>query len=634
MKLTSNLLINYLINKNSWTNATDIANHFSVSTRTVRNRIAEINIDAPNTISSSHYGYAINKEPHQSNDRIRLDEHQITINFVIRELIKSDTDISIYDLADSLYISDSSFEKLLKDIKLILKEYNLNIFRKRNRIKIIGNEKNKRKLINNLITKESKNSYMFLNNEFFFSDISTEEIKEFLLDLFETDNLFMNDYGFYSIFFHVIVLLERVVQGNYLPNEFLKSSYKQIHYYKTSVKIINYLQNKYNVVINESEKYYLTLIISNNVNIIDYSIANISNLHQYVDSKYINLTNRIIDSLKENYCLDNLNSDFMTNLTIHISNLFARTSNDSYTHNPLSHMIKDTYPLIYDMATFIAKHISEIENVKIIDDEIAFIALHIGAYFENTKNTKNKINCCYIYADYHNFHIKSVEEIKKTFDSSLYLSLTISIKDIEKLPDNIDLIISSFPEDLNINIPTVYTSVFITEKDLNSITNAIKKICNERKKVELRNSLNHFIGNNLFKKDFYTTDHIEMIKYLANECIELNLCSPTFLDEVLEREELSSTSFTNSVAVPHSLNLSAYQSFLSVVLNNKGIQWGDNIINIVVMIGTCKTDREAFKKIFDELIAILYDQSNVQVLIRCDDYDSFISKIIELMNLD
>ena len=119
--------------------------------------------------------------------------------------------------------------------------------------------------------------------------------------------------------------------------------------------------------------------------------------------------------------------------------------------------------------------------------------------------------------------------------------------------------------------------------------------------------------------------------YKRQECVQLGLCNENYVREVLEREQLSSTSFRNGVAVPHSLNINANQSFLSVVINNEEMDWGENKVSVIVMIGTSRKDREAFKLIFDELIAVLYEPENIRELLKCRTYKDFIETLATLI---
>ena len=173
--------------------------------------------------------------------------------------------------------------------------------------------------------------------------------------------------------------------------------------------------------------------------------------------------------------------------------------------------------------------------------------------------------------------------------------------------------------------------MFISDIDIKNIHDIINVIKNKKKKAEITTSLQQFIKKKLFRKNFYLDNQYDIIRYLSKECMELGLVNFDYEKDVLERESISSTSFKNGVAIPHSLNMNAKHSFLSVIINNKAMRWGENNVNIIVMIGTSLTDRDAFKLLFDELIIILYDSENVRKLIKSNNYEEFVEKLTTMI---
>ena len=171
----------------------------------------------------------------------------------------------------------------------------------------------------------------------------------------------------------------------------------------------------------------------------------------------------------------------------------------------------------------------------------------------------------------------------------------------------------------------------MTDNDINRIREKIEEIKHIKRKDQFKNNIRCFMKSELFLKDYYPKDHIEMIERICGICFEKGLVNSEFCQEVIDREFLSSTSFSAGIAIPHSLIASAKQSFMFAVLNKNGITWGDNTVNIILLIGTAKKDRQAFKTVFNGLVDILYEKNNVIALRNCEDYDSFIDALISLV---
>lgn len=70
---------------------------------------------------------------------------------------------------------------------------------------------------------------------------------------------------------------------------------------------------------------------------------------------------------------------------------------------------------------------------------------------------------------------------------------------------------------------------------------------------------------------------------------------------------------------------------MSVVLNSKKDIVEQNHDNIILL-GTSKNDRERFKNVYDELAQILYEPANIKLLIKCNDYDEFLNKLVDMIS--
>ncbi|MEA4875511.1 PRD domain-containing protein [Anaerorhabdus sp.] len=637
MKISNDALLDILKKNNDWTESSFLSKYFNVSSRTIRNYVNKINSSSTATfILSSYKGYKINGNISLPQEISKNPETFIEReDYIIRKLLNSSIEISIFSLADELYISDSTLENDLKQIKKSLTQFNLAIEKNRNIIKLIGDERNKRKLINSLIIKENKESFIsFSNIDTFANQDEIQFLYKEMEKIFSQYNLYVNDYGLNNIILHIVVTIDRIKNNQIIQQDININLVENTKDFEISKHIKDILEDRFSIEIPKSELYYLTLIISSNSNTFDYSFISTKNISNFIENDYIQITKELIKNLEITYSLSAFDEEFLIKFTIHIRNLFQRIKNNSYTRNPLVDKIKNTYPLVYDMAVFVANELLHYTKTIINEDEISFIAFHIGSYLETINLNKNKISCYFIYADYHNMHLPAIEKITKIFEDDLNVVKIISLKDINTLSLHTDLIITTNELSIHSNIPIQQINIFVNDNDITSIRNTIITLKLEKKKVNMQKNLNRFIGEKLFKKNYYAESPSQLIHNLVKECSNLKLCDLTFFDEVMEREKLSSTSFPNGVAIPHSLQNNNYQSFLSIVINEKSIKWSDNDVNMIVLIGTSTEDRALFKDIFDDLIAILYEPKNIHRLYTCNNYSDFIMTISEMIAMN
>lgn len=80
------------------------------------------------------------------------------------------------------------------------------------------------------------------------------------------------------------------------------------------MQIAGFIHSEYQIEINESEIVNLTLIISNNTSITDYSLINPSNIQNYIEEEYIHITKRIIHKVINTYHLFEFDDEFFVSL--------------------------------------------------------------------------------------------------------------------------------------------------------------------------------------------------------------------------------------------------------------------------------------------------------------------------------
>ena len=159
-------IIRYLKDKDTPTTSASLANALNVSPRSVKSYINEINDLYPASITSSRKGYTLEtdiaeKMLEESKSVIPQTSEERVI-YIINRLIKAGV-MDAYDLCDEMFISYSTLKSDLVKVRKILTEADLELVNQNDTLVISGLEKNKRKLLSNLIYSETQNK--FLNNE-------------------------------------------------------------------------------------------------------------------------------------------------------------------------------------------------------------------------------------------------------------------------------------------------------------------------------------------------------------------------------------------------------------------------------------------------------------------------------------
>lgn len=636
MKNKEEKLLEYLVSeKDHWVSSSILSDYLSVSTRQIRKYINNINeyMEKPIIISSkSGYkiDYAMYKKFRTEYDCLNEDSPQTRQNYIIQKLICEKNGYSIFSLSEELFVSESTIENDLKTIRSITKEFQISLKKEKDMIQMIGDEKNKRRLISSLLSSDSYDNFVLKDEvRILIFHYHFWDFRKSLSKIFAMNDIFANDYTLNNTALHLIVMIDRIRNGCMIEDQVNLDKVKHTQQFRVAEQIKEHLEKTYQIIINDVELYNLTLVISNNTTMIDYSIITPDNINEYIEQKYITIAHKVIHEVEECYCLDVFDEDFITQFTIHIKNMFNRIHNNFYAKNPLTAKIKVTYPLIYDIAVFIAQRFKNDYQVTLTEDEITFIAFHIGSYFENNVQSKSKITCAFIYADYYSLHKNAMDKIIQKFSDQINIKYAISINNFNPAFIHADLIISTI--DIPFTSNSVTVNPFLTEKDIRNIREAVEQISHQKRNNALKSYLMNFFNEKLFYKNPSFIEREGAIKIMSEDLVSLNYAEDSLFEEVMSREKLSSTAFSN-VAVPHSLSKNANTSFISIALSEKPIKWGNHNVHIIALIGISSDSRKLFSEVFDEIIDILSEPAHVSELIKCNDFNDFINKIKQLMS--
>ena len=502
-------LLEYLKNKEDYVKADELSEFLGVSKRQIRNYINQINQNDV-IIESSNNGYKIIKTnivPISDNDY--KETRRVTITHI---LLLNPKGVSLYSLCDRLCLSESTIIKDLQQIKKYLAKYNLVISQRKNIVYINGSENSKRRLIRKIISNQSYDlnhlNDSFLSKE---TNISISDIKQHIHFVFQKYEIQTNDFCIDNIAMHLMIIIDRMTKGFTLENDININQYHDIVKNETADKmtreLINLIERDYSVSFCIAELRNLYLLIVNNTNqkiIFNYDDLNLDNLNRYVDNKYIDLTKKILKNLENHYMLDPFKENFIVKLTFHIQNLYFRYNNNYSIENPLMKVIKVEYPLIYDMAVYIAQKIEQLDKIKISEDEMAFISFHLGSYFElNSFDKSIKVNCAFIYAEYYDYYKITLEKIEDKFKN--YINIKEIISSMNYSSDTFDKdntydlnIFTSMVKDVPINDKNIVISPFLKDSDINELD----KIIEEKRNLKISSELRDYIFT-FFNKDLY-----------------------------------------------------------------------------------------------------------------------------------
>ncbi|WML32947.1 HTH domain-containing protein [Clostridium sp. OS1-26] len=265
------MLVRFLSEKDEYVTALELGKKLEVSTRTIKRYIKDLNYlfkDYGVEISSiKGVGYKLSGSSKGISKIVEKAERQIKgleiddstegrINAAICIMLNKEY-INAQRLADELNLSIPSTNKLITNIKELLKKYDLRIISKPyHGSKIVGDELNIRYLILDTAIKmdEKENIKVKLEN------IPSKELKiieDTISKYLKENNVVISDNDFNILMTRIIVSISRAKNGNVLKNDLFQDVYR-LHNYKLIYKIMSELFDKLKITFDEREILYVS----------------------------------------------------------------------------------------------------------------------------------------------------------------------------------------------------------------------------------------------------------------------------------------------------------------------------------------------------------------------------------------
>ncbi|SUY45938.1 putative licABCH operon regulator [Clostridium putrefaciens] len=640
-------LIEILTNTNQDITGKELCNVLGVSSRTIRSDIKDLNSileDKGAMISSKKSkGYKIEvfeenkfnsflKNINENDDIYNLTGEERAQYIIVKLLtneIKGIEGITQIELADELYISLSSLKNDIKLAKSILLKIDLDIEKVSNKgIKISGNEESIRGYIN---------GYMLSYNGFLKDvlDLSFKEIlgdkEEIFINSILKDNIFkfkyrLSDISYREIVSYIKIILVRNYKNKTINyNESTREKLINDPKFKIAQSICNNIEEEIEIKILDNEVLYLTKHITSS-SLIEEDKDRIISTLENEDKLLIDILSYIKDIFNLDFTKDTILINF---LGPHIKAAINRAKYGIKIENPMLNLIKNNYPFALEIAIVANSIIKSEQGLNLTEDDIGFMALHFAAALERTKHNngctvKNAIIVCTTGVG---TSLLLKVKLEAHFKDRLNIIDTIPFYEFNNVTlNNVDLIISTVP------LENKCDKVIHIKRLLDS---------DEIKLIEYKLDYNYSNPNDFIKRfnerlffiDVEVSDRDSTIDLITNKLIKYNYITEGVKQEIFKREKLAGTQIGNLVAIPHSINEDIKESFIAVAILKKPIQWDNEKVQLVLLIGMSTKDKHNWKPHLEQLYKNIIDINVVEDVIKSTNFEEFKKVVNKFKNI-
>ena len=632
-------LLDYLVQSDGWITATELADQLGVTTRSVRSYVTAAKAAAHPLpiIAAGTAGYRVNREAYASfvsGERARdsdFDTPRDRVHHLVRRLTEAPAGLDVHALADSLFVSESTIESDLRKVKALGEDAGVTLARHGSVVSLTGSESDHRRLLSKLFHSESAQGFLELENvqrEFASEDLGA--FKTDLIEMLDRQGYFVNEYGINSVLLHTAIAVDRVLRDQRPPGPLPRTRDPETEPVTSGLAIL--ISTHFDVTLGDVDLDYLAKLLTTRVITPGQGRPAKEVIENYVDPENLELVRSVVAQVSEEYLVDLNDEAFMVRLALHLSNLVARAQENSYSKNPLVRSIKTSYPMIYDVAVFMASQIQRAKSITMNDDEISYIALHLGSFLERQSRREERLTVAIVCPGYYDMHTILRERIESALGSELSVEIVVTRTDVDWLDFSTDLVLTTITGK-GVGDNVVVIQPFLTDGDIDNIRRAIARVRRHARRAQIKDDLLLYFSDGLFLRNAVAASETEMIRQLGALMVSRGIIDESYVDGAVERELMSSTAFTDTIAVPHAMVMSASRTSIAIAVNESPMKWGDNRVNVIALIAFSSSGRSSFQEVFDQFVEVFADRGDVLELIkRSTDFGSFIEELVHVID--
>ncbi|ALX50135.1 BglG family transcription antiterminator [Lentibacillus amyloliquefaciens] len=631
MALTSPITGDYLANINQ------------VTSRTTRNDVKNLNAiiseyDAQiHTVMGKGYQLEITDD-HQfrqflgsvfnegvSDNRLTPSLPEERTAYLIKRFLLSNSYLKLDDLADEIFVSKSTIQNDLKNVKDVLQSYNIHLEPKPNHgLKAVGDELKLRFCMAEYIFDRSEELGDKLPEELFSSlnKKDMDAVLNIIVEEINDNDITLSDIAINNLLIHIVIAYKRIREGYHVSlyhTDFEEIAEKRE--FNVAERIVKKVQSAFGVTFPEEEVAYVGIHLLGTKMFSVTGANDEKTISHLIEPDTYQLVEAILTKIEEKMNLKiNWDQELIMALGLHLKPAINRYKYGMNIRNPMLDDIKRNYPLAYEAGIIAGLAIEEHTGSEINENEIGYLALHIGAAMERRKMEDGPKRCLIVCASGIGSARLLYYRIKSKFEGKLDVIGTTEYYKLDEFDmDNIDFIISSVPIRANISIPVIEVNSILGKQDIENIESFL---------IEHEQSIHEYFQPELlhFRKSFDSKE--DVLQFMCGYLHEKGLIDDEFLDAIYEREKVAPTAYGNLVAIPHPISPQSDETFLSVCTLEYPIKWEDQPVQFVCVLSVKRNSMEDLQSMYELLGQIIDSPALVQNLIKAESYDEFLKVLL------
>lgn len=611
-----------LVRGGDWVTAAELADAVGVTPRSIRSYVTALNARVPKgaVVESGPLGYRAGADAAAAlHAQVDADTPRERVHRLVRALLAASDGIDVYEAAEGFHVSPATLEGDLGRVRALLGGTGLVLERTAARARLRGTEMAQRRLLSTLVHEETEQGgfdLVAVRRTLGEGSIGADAFGPFKADLVAglgALGYFVNEFGIGDVMLHIAITADRVAHGRALEATVAGAASDAQE--EVGALVDRLCAEHLGVRLGAGDRRHLAALVLSRV-VAPGASEPASVIRTRLEPEVEAAVRDIVHRAAVAFLVDIDHDDFVLRLALHVQNLRLRAQQQAWSRNPLTRSLKATYPMIFEVAVFIADGLRGLLGIPLLDDEIAYIAMHVGGRLERSRGASAVLTATIVCPGYYELH----ELLRSSVDRSLGQALDVVGVETRVDPDwdriDTDLILTTIDAPI-VSDRVVRIQPFLTESDIERVQTAAGRVRRARRLARLSDELGRYFSADAFIGRVGPEATAEtVIRALGERLVAQGVIDDDYVERTLERERLSSTAFTDALAVPHALGMTATRTAIAVGIADPAIAWGERRVQVVAMVAFSESDREAFQTVFEQLVEVFSERESVQRIVR------------------
>ncbi|MFT4235067.1 MAG: PRD domain-containing protein [Microbacterium sp.] len=628
-------LVSLLVQDGGWQTTASLADRLGVTGRTVRSYVTAVNARVPDhpAIVSGPSGYradargvAALRAGAVTDDQSPRDRLYRLVRTLIDEVV------DVHDAASQLHVSEATIEADISRVRtLVRSDGELKLVRSGSTVRLDGSELARRRLLSTLMHDEMADGAFdveMLRRVVGTGAVSAGSLGEFKVDLASAlgeAGYFVNEFAVADVALHVSIAVDRARQGRGLAAIHGEPTAEQ---QRLADMVGRLALDDLGTELGPGDRLHLASLLLTRVVVPDAARPGaVAERDPVIDAA----VRASVARVSREYLVELAGGEFLDRLTLHVQNLVHRAREQAWSRNPLARSLKSTYPMIFEVAVAITNDLSERLGISVGDDEIAYIAMHVGGELERGRDSSASLSATIVCPGYYELHELLRSSVTRSLGQAVTVTDVITRIDPEWDAIATDLVLTTIappvPSDRIVQIRP-----FLTDADVERVNQAAGRLRRTRRLARLRVELDRYFDAGAFVVGLDDSQgEAGIIRQLGGLLVDAGVIDDAYVEAAIARESMSSTAFTDALAVPHALRMTATRTALAVGIGRPSVAWGDGRVQVVAFAAFSESDREAFQTVFELFVEVFVEHENVQRLVRVSSLPAFLDELVTII---